>query len=228
MDWQVFASCVTMIARGLPLTVMLLLWAVPLSLLLALILVVMRRSSCRPAAFLARCYGAFFRGTPLLVQLYLAYNGTGSIAFVKGNAVLWWLFSDGFRTAVLVITLNSAAYICEILRGGFAALPKETREAAAALGMAPLLALRRIELPLVLRHALPAYGNELILLVKGTSLASTIAVAEMMSYTKRLFSNTLAPLEVFLACACFYLAINFILTAIVRIAEHWLMRYRRQ
>lgn len=226
MDWQIFATCITTIWRGFPLTVMLLLWSVPLSLLLGAGLALLLRSSVRPLAFLARCYSALFRGTPLLVQLYLVYNGTGALAWVRDNAVLWWIFSDGFRSAVLVITLNSAAYISEILRGGFAALPKGAREAAAALGMPPLLALRRIELPLVLRHALPAYGNELILLVKGTSLASTIAVAEMMSYTKRLFSNTLAPLEVFLACACFYLAINFFLTMAFRLVERRLMRHQ--
>lgn len=227
MDIEILQTCFTTIWRGLPYTLFLIIWALPLSLILAFILAWMRVSKNVFLRTSARWFSAFFRGTPLLVLLYLAYNGTGNLEFVRNNSVLWWLFSDGARCAILIITLNSAAYISEILRGGLEAVPRGLREAALATGMTRFLSFRRIELPLAIRQALPAYSNEVMLLVKGTSLASTIAVSEMMSFTKRLFSNTLAPLEVFIAAGCFYLTINFVLIAGVKLLEWRLMRHKR-
>lgn len=225
IDWAILKDCLTTIPRGLPLTLGLILLSAPLAFLGALGLVLLRRGGNAVLSGFARAYAALFRGTPLLVQLFLFYYGTGNIGFIRNSAALWWLFSDGFRVAVLVLALNSAAYLSEILMGGLAAVPRGAREAAAALGMSRLMSFYKIELPLAWRQALPACGNELILSVKATSLASTIAVMEMMSYGKRLFSSTFAPLEVFIACGCYYLLINFVLVCCIAAAEHYFMRH---
>jgi len=228
IDWGILRDCLLTLPRGLPLTLWLIVFSAPLGFILAVALVMVQRSNCRPAAALARAYAALFRGTPLLVQLFLFYYGTGNIEFIQHIPALWWLFSDGFRVAVLVLTLNGGAYLSEIMLGGFAAVPPGAARAAAALGMSRRTTFFKIELPLALRQALPACGNDLILSVKGTALASTIAVSELMSYAKRLFSSTFAPIEVFIACACFYLAINFILVGCLWAAETYFSRHLRR
>lgn len=228
LDWGILGDCLAVLPRGLPLTLWLIALSAPPAFIGGVALVLMRRSRFSLVAAAARAYAALFRGTPLLVQLFLFYYGTGNIDFIREIPALWWLFSDGFRVAVLVLALNSAAYLSEIMMGGLSAVPRGVREAALALGMGKNLSFYKIELPLALRQALPACGNELILSVKATALASTIAVSEMMSYAKRLFSSTFAPLEVFIACACFYLAINFILVCCVAAAEYYFSRPMRR
>ncbi|KAA6405196.1 ABC transporter permease subunit [Candidatus Tokpelaia sp.] len=228
LDWAILRDCLAVIPRGLPLTLGLIALSAPLAFMLAIGLVIMRRSANRAMSAGARAYAALFRGTPLLVQLFLFYYGSGNIDFIRRSPLLWWLFADGFRVAVLVLALNSAAYLSEILIGGFKAVPPGLRAAAAALGMTKRTAFFAVELPLAWRQALPACGNELILSVKATGLASTIAVMEMMSQAKRLFSSTFAPLEVFIACACFYLMINFVLVCGIFAAEHYFMRHTRR
>jgi len=225
LDWALLRDCLATIPRGLPLTLGLIALSAPLAFILAIGLVALRRSAVKPVAGAARAYAALFRGTPLLVQLFLFYYGSGAMDFIRQTPFLWWLFADGFRVAVLVLSLNSAAYLSEILTGGFNAVPGGLCAAAAALGMTKRAAFFAVELPLAWRQALPACGNELILSVKATGLASTIAVMEMMSYGKRLFSSTFAPLEVFIACACFYLLINFALVCLIKAAERYFMRH---
>jgi len=228
IDWGILRDCLMTLPRGLPLTLWLICVSAPVAFIMSIGLVLMRRSRLRAVSLLAHGYASLFRGTPLLVQLFLFYYGTGNISVIRNVPALWWLFSDGFRVAVLVLALNSAAYLSEIIMGGFAAVPKGIRQAAAALGMSKSQSFYKIELPLALRQALPACGNELILSVKATALASTIAVSEMMSWAKRLFSSSFAPLEVFIACACFYLAINFILVCCVYAAEYYFSRHLRR
>lgn len=227
IDWDILKDCLTVIPRGLPLTLALFLLSAPLAFILGVGLVLMRHGKSRFASAFAYSYAALFRGTPLLVQLFLFYYGTGNIAFIREISALWWLFSDGFRVAVLVLALNSAAYLSEIIMGGFKAVPRGVTQAAAALGMSRRQVFYKIGLPLALRQALPACGNEMILSVKATALASTIAVMEMMGYSKRLFSSTFAPLEVFIACGCFYLIINFILFCCVYMLEYYFSRHMR-
>ncbi|RUW89688.1 ABC transporter permease subunit [Mesorhizobium sp. M7A.F.Ca.US.010.02.1.1] len=162
-----------------------------------------------------------FRGTPLLVQIFLFYYGLGQLSLIKDNPALWWVISNGARCAVLALALNTAAYTCEILRGALMSVPVGLVEAAQACGMSRMLRFRRIEFPLAIRQGLPAYGNELILVVKGTSLASTITVLEMTGYAKRLMSQTFAIFEIFAIAG----VINLMLIAIIRCTERFLMRH---
>src|SRR5690606_22623367 len=169
-------------------------------------------------------YSTCFRGTPLLVQLFILYYGMGTLSFVRESPVLWWLFSDSGRCAILAIALNSGAYVSEVLRGGFQSVPKGQIEAAKACGMSPLRRFRRLVFPLAIRQALPAYSNEIVLAIKGTSLASTIAVMELTGHAKRLMNQNYAIIETFIMAGMLYLAINFFLLGCMHLLERWLKK----
>jgi octopine/nopaline transport system permease protein len=219
MDFELIGQAVPVLLKGLRITLVLTAISVLIGFNLGLGLALMRLSSNRIVSGVAKYYSTLIRGTPLLVQIFLLYYGLGQLSIVKDNAALWWVVSDGARCAVLALALNTAAYTSEILRGGLLAVPAGLVEAAQACGMSRLLRFRRIEFPLAIRQALPAYGNELILTVKGTSLASTITVLEITGYAKRLMSQTYAVLEVFAIAGALYLATNLILTMLVRTLE---------
>ncbi|MFZ5678056.1 MAG: ABC transporter permease [Pseudomonadota bacterium] len=228
MDFDFIQRAMTVLTRGVGVTLMLTGLSVAIGFNIGLGLALMRLSERRPVALSAQYYSAIFRGTPLLVQIFLIYYGLGQFPAIRENAVLWWVFSDGARCAVLALALNTAAYTSEILRGGLMSVPAGLIEAADAAGMSRSLRLRRIEFPLAIRQALPAYGNELILVVKGTSLASTITVLEITGYAKRLMSQTFAVFEVFALAGAFYLIINLVLVLAVRLLERRLMRHVRR
>lgn len=225
MDLDLIQLAVPTLAKGSWLTAVLTLAAVAVGFNLGLALAVMRLSKSRFVSGFAKGYSTVFRGTPLLVQLFLFYYGLGQIAFVRSNPVLWWIVGDGVHCAVMALALNTAAYTSEILRGGLLSIPGGLVEAAQACGMSRLLCFRRITFPLAIRQALPAYGNELVLVVKGTSLASTITVLEITGHAKRLMSQTYAILEVFTIAGVLYLLINLVLITLVRLLEARLTRY---
>jgi His/Glu/Gln/Arg/opine family amino acid ABC transporter permease subunit len=168
----------------------------------------------------------FFRGTPLLVQLYLIYYGAGQFALIR-ESFLWPFLRQPFDCAALAFALNTAAYQAEILRGGIAAVPAGEIEAARAIGMSGWLLLRRIILPQAFRMALPAYGNEIILVVKSSSLASTITLLDITGVARTIVSESFAVYEAFLEAGLIYLLLNFAVTRVVAGAEHRLMRHVR-
>ena len=216
---------VPVLLKGLWMTLTLTAVSVAIGFNLGLGLAIMRGSENAWVSGCARGYSTAFRGTPLLVQVFLIYYGLGQIKFIHDSAVLWWVISEGSRCAVLALALNTAAYTSEILRGGLVAVPVGLVEAAKACGMSRAMRFRRIEFPLAIRQALPAYGNELVLMVKGTSLASTITVLEITGYAKRLMSQTFAIFEVFAIAGVLYLALNLVLIGVVRLVERRLMRH---
>ncbi|WP_167365207.1 ABC transporter permease [Mesorhizobium qingshengii] len=219
---------VPVLLKGLWVTAALTFVSVLIGFNLGLGLALMRLSSNRFLSGFAKYYSNVFRGTPLLVQIFLFYYGLGQLSLIRDNAALWWVISDGARCAILALALNTAAYTSEILRGGLMSVPVGLVEAAQACGMSRMLRFRRIEFPLAIRQALPAYGNELILVVKGTSLASTITVLEITGYAKRLMSQTFAIFEIFAIAGVLYLVVNLMLIAIVRSTERFLMRHESQ
>ncbi|MGV2138083.1 ABC transporter permease [Agrobacterium sp. 16-2014-1-2a] len=225
MDIEFLKTSMPFLLKGLSTTATITAISVAIGFNLGLGLALMRLSENRFLAGFAKYYSMVFRGTPLLVQLFLFYYGLGQIGFIKGNAITWWVISDGARCAVMAMALNTAAYTSEILRGGLLSVPAGLKEAAKATGMSPFMRFRRIEFPLAIRQALPAYGNELILVVKGTSLASTITVLEITGYAKRLMSQTFAIFEVFALAGAIYLVINLTLVMLVRMLEAHLMRH---
>ncbi len=170
----------------------------------------------------AWAYTYLFRGTPLLIQLWLIYFGVGSLGKDLLGPV-WWLLGDAERVGLLVLTLNTSAYVAEILRGGFVNVPADQREAAMASGMSPFLTLRRVLFPQALRIAWPAYGNEIILLLKGSALVSTITVLDLMGQLRTLFSRSYA-LDLFLYGAVLYLILVLIVTGLLRGIERLWIR----
>ena len=219
MDWDLVQRAVLTLGRGVGTTLILASVSLMIGFSLGLGLALMRISGNRWLAGFAEGYSAIFRGTPLLVQLFLFYYGLGQFAFVRDSAVLWWVIGGGLHCAILSLALNTAAYTSEILRGGLMSVPTGLTEAAKAAGMSRALRFRRIEFPLAMRQALPAYGNEMVLVIKGTSLASTITVLEITGHAKRLMSQTYAIFEVFTIAGLFYLAINMALIFAMRRLE---------
>jgi His/Glu/Gln/Arg/opine family amino acid ABC transporter permease subunit len=184
----------------------------------------MARVSRRPWLWMpAYGYIYVFRGTPLLVQLFLIYYGLGQFAAVR-ESVLWPLLSDAQICGLIGLTLNTAAYIAEILRGGILAVPRGEVEAARAVGMSPGLAFRRILLPRAFRIAWPAYGNEVVLLLKGSALVSTITVWDLMGETRSIFARGY-DLMVFVWAGVFYFAMSAVVTIGFRLVERRLNRY---
>lgn len=186
--------------------------------------VAMARVSRRPWLWMpAYGYIYVFRGTPLLVQLFLIYYGLGQFQAIR-DSMLWPLLSDAQICGLLGLTLNTAAYTAEILRGGIAAVPRGEVEAARAAGMSPTLAFRRILLPRAMRIAWPAYGNEVVLLLKGSALVSTITVWDLMGETRSIFARGY-DLMVFVWAGVFYFAMSAVLTIAFRLVERRLNRY---
>ena len=203
---------------GLVLTLELVALSLILGIFLAIGIALLRLSSSHLASGFAYGYAFVFRGTPLLVQIFLIYYGLGQFEAVR-DSFLWTFFREPFWCAILALTLNTAAYTSEIIRGGIQSVPWGQVEAARACGMSRLLLYRRIVLPIALRQALPAYGNEVILMVKSSSLASTITLLEVTGIARGIIAQTFAPVEIFIVAGAIYLAINFVVTRAIRYAE---------
>ena len=194
-----------------------------LGLMIALPLALARSSTKRRFWIPAYSYIYFFRGTPLLIQLFLLYYGLGQFPVVT-ESFLWPVLGDAEWCGLIGLTLNTSAYTAEILRGGIRAIPRGEIEAAKAFGMSWGMLQRRIILPRALRIAWPAYGNEVVLLLKGSALVSTITVWDLMGETRSVFSRTYA-LEIFLYAAVIYFLLTFILTRIFNQIEKRINRY---
>jgi len=190
---------------------------------IALPLALARSSKHRRYWIPAYLYIYFFRGTPLLIQLFIIYYGLGQFKAVS-ESFLWPVLGDAEWCGLIGLTLNTAAYTAEILRGGIRAIPRGEIEAARAFGMSWWLLQRRIILPRALRIAWPAYGNEVILLLKGSALVSTIAVWDLMGETRSIFARTYA-LEIFLYAAVIYFLLTFVLTRLFNQIEKRINRY---
>jgi octopine/nopaline transport system permease protein len=203
---------------GLGLTMQLVVIALFLGFFIAVGLALLRLSANPIVAGAAWVYVFVFRGTPLLVQIFLIYYGLGQFEAVR-ESFLWTFFREPFWCAILALTLNTGAYTSEIIRGGIQSVPFGQVEAARACGMSGPLLFRRIVFPVAFRQALPAYGNEIILMVKSTSLASTITLLEVTGIARSIISKTFAVFEIFIVAGAIYLTINFLVTRGVRWLE---------
>lgn len=166
----------------------------------------------------------FFRGTPLLVQIFLVYYGVGQFEAVR-ESILWPVLSQAYWCAIIAFTLNTAAYTAEILRGAIQSVPFGEIEAARALGMSRAATWRRITLPRAFRIALPAYSNEVILMLKGSALASTITLLDLTGAARTIIARTYTPLEIFLAAAVCYMVLTLVIVAAFRLLERRLNRH---
>ncbi len=201
-------------------TVQLSVLSVLIGLLLAMPLALARASGPRWLSAPIWVFTYFFRGTPLIVQLYLIYYGS---SFTLKDTVLWPLFREAFLPALIAFTLNTAAYTTEILRGAILATPRGELEAARAYGMSWWTMTRRIVLPSAWRRALPAYSNEVIFMLHATSIASTVTILDLTGAAYNIYAKFYAPFEAFLFVALIYLCLTFIIIGGFKLAEGRLM-----
>ena len=218
MNWEVIIKWLPRLAQGATLTLELVAISVIAGLILAIPLGIARASRHWPVRTLPYAYIFFFRGTPLLVQLFLVYYGLAQFDAVRASS-LWPYLRDPFWCAVITMTLHTAAYIAEILRGAIQAVPPSEVEAARALGMSKWKALFYIVLPRAARIGLPAYSNEVILMLKASALASTVTLLELTGMARTIIARTYMPVEIFFAAGLFYLVMAFVLVQGFRLLE---------
>jgi len=214
--WDTFVA----LLAGVPVTLQLTIISVLAGMVLALILAVLQLSPSKLTRFLVSTYVFAFRGSPMLVQIFLIYYGLGQFKGTLQDLHLWYWFRDPYFCVLLALSLNTAAYGCEIIRGGLQSVPAQQVEAGRACGMSGLLLFRRITLPIAVRNIVPIYGNEIILMVKGTALASTVTIMEITGIAAKLISETYRAFEVFTAAGAIYLLINFFLMRLIGFVEH--------
>ena len=226
MDFSVVLESWQFYALGLWNTV----WMVAVSLLVGLVLAIpvgIMRTSRNP--FLngpAWCYTYCFTGTPLLIQLFLIYYGLGQFEAVRASP-FWFLLREAWFCALLTFVLNTAAYTAEILRGAIQTMPKGEIEAARACGMSPALMMRRIVLPSAFRRALPAYGNEIVFMLHGSSIVSIVTVLDLTGAARLVQSRYYAPFEAFITAGACYLVLTWLITlAMRRLERSWFAHLR--
>ena len=162
----------------------------------------------------------FFRGTPLLVQLFLIYYGTAQIDSIKGTWLWENILAEAFYPCLIAFVLNTAAYTTEIIRGAIENTPRGEIEAAKAYGMSWAVRMRRVVLPSAFRRALPAYANEVIFMLHASALASVVTIVDLTGAARDIYSRYYAPFDAFLFVALIYLCITFTLIFIFRHIEN--------
>ena len=228
MDFSIIIDNLDIYLQGLRNTLQLVSISLVVGLLLAIPLAVLRTSKRAWIHLPIRAYVYFFRGTPLLVQMFLVYYGMGQFEAVK-TSFLWPLFRQAHFCALFAFTLNTGAYTTEIIRGAIDATPHGEIEAAKACGMSPLMMLRRIVLPSAFRRALPAYSNEIIFMLHGSSLASVITIIDITGAARIINSRFYSPYEAFLTAAAFYMTLTFIIVFLIKKLEiRWFAHLRPQ
>lgn len=218
MDISIITDNIGIYLEGLQNTLILVSISLALGLLLAIPLAIARIYGNPSIQWPIRGFVYFFRGTPLLVQMFLVYYGFGQFELMK-SSFLWPLFREAYFCALFTFTLNTAAYTTEILRGAIKATPHGEIEAAIAAGMSRSLMIRRIILPSSFRRALPAYSNEIIFMLHGSALASVITIIDITGAARIINSRFYSPYEAFLTAAAFYLAITFCIVFLVKKLE---------
>ena len=206
------------VLSGLDNTLLLLLVSLPVGFILALIFALGRVSSIKLLSSAIATYIFVIRGTPLLVQIYLIYFGLGSIKLIR-ESFLWYALKEPFWCGVIALTINTVAYGAEIFRGGIQSIDKGQVESGLSLGFGKYMLLRKIILPIAIRKVLPSYGNELILMVKATSLVSLTTYMEMTGLARKIMAKTFAPIEAFIAAGILYLFLNFLMVQFVKYLE---------
>lgn len=231
MNWEVIfqPDTIALYGEGLVTTLKLLLSSLAIGAVLALLgaLALVSRSW-----LLRKTVGAFtyfMRGTPLLIQVYLIYYGFSQLEWIQARwdtVWPWTHFKEPFFCAFLAFTLNTAAYTAEMLAGSIRETYKGEVEAARSMGMSRWQLMRRIVLPSAIRRTLPAYSNEVVMMLHSTSLASIVpSLVDLTGAASRVYSDYYLPFEAYIAAAVIYLSITFILIGIFRLAERRFLGY---
>jgi len=222
MDFDAIRDSLPLYFHGVLVTLELLVAALAIGMLGALPLAMLRSLPSPWANKPVWLFTYVMRGTPMLLQLFILYYGLAQFEWVRAS-ILWPCLSSAWFCAIAAFALNTCAYTTEILYGAIKALPHGEIEAAKALGMSRWVTLRRIVLPSAFRRSLPAYGNEVVLMMHGTSLASVVTLADLTNAANEVHSIYYLPFEAFITAAVFYVLITLVLVALFRQAEkRWL------
>ena len=187
-------------------------------LIIGLIFAIMRLSKNKFVSNFSYGFSYIFRGTPLLVQIFIIYFGLGQIEYLR-STILWTILKEPYWCAIIAFSLNTGAYTSEILRSAFQTIKPGLIEAGKSLGISSKIIFYKIQIPIAIKQSLPAYGNEIILMLKGTSLASTVTLMDLTGVAKYIISTTFKPVEVFIVAGSIYLFLTFLIHNFIKFAE---------
>ena len=218
MDLDLMVSSFPKLLNATLVTLKLLSLSLVFGLILGLFFAILRLSKNIFLNKFSYFYSYIFRGTPLLVQIFIIYFGLGQIEFLR-SSFLWIILKEPYWCAIIAFSLNTGAYTSEILRSAFETINKGFIEAGDSLGISKKIIFYKIQIPIAIRQSLPAYGNEIILMLKGTSLASTVTLMDLTGVAKYIISTTFKPIEVFIVAGGIYLFMTFIIHNFIRYLE---------
>ena len=218
MDFELITTNFFIVLGGIDETIMLVLLSLSVGFVISIFFALARISSIKLLSETIYYYIFVIRGTPLLVQIYLIYFGLGSIKAIR-ESFFWIVLKEPFWCGVIALVLNTVAYTTEIIRGGIQSVSKGQIESCKSLGMTRFTMYYKIILPVAFRQAFPAYGNEMILMVKATSLVSLTTYMEMTGLARNIMSKTFAPVEAFIAAGSIYLFLNFLVVQFIKFLE---------
>ena len=221
MDFDAIISNLPLYLKGLWVTLQLVIMALAAGFVLAVPVALAAASRNPLFAIIPKAFIYFFRGTPLLVQMFMIYHGFAQFDALR-ESFLWPVFREAYWCALIAFSLNTAAYTAEILRGAIEQTSFGEVEAAKACGMSKPTIYRRIVLPSSFRRALPAYGNEVIFMLHGSALAGVITIVDLFGAAKIVNSRHFVPFESFITAGVFYLCVTFFLVWLFkRLEHHW-------
>ena len=218
MDLELMINSLPKLLNATVVTLKLLSLSLFFGLFVGLLFAVMRMGKNLIINKFAYGYSYLFRGTPLLVQIFIIYFGFGQIELIR-ESFLWVILKEPYWCAIIAFSLNTGAYTSEILRSAFQTIKKGYIEAGKSLGISSKIIFYKIQIPIAIRQSLPAYGNEIILMLKGTSLASTVTLMDLTGVAKYIISTTFKPIEVFIVAGSIYLFMTFIIHNLIKFLE---------
>ena len=218
MDFELMINSFPKLLSASVITLKLLIVSLTLGLFIGLFFAVLRLNKLNFINKFAYGYSYLFRGTPLLVQIFIIYFGLGQIEYLR-TTILWNILKEPYWCAIIAFALNTGAYTSEILRSAFQTIKPGIVEAGKSLGISSKIIFYKIQIPIAIRQSLPAYGNEIILMMKGTSLASTVTIMDLTGVAKYIISTTFRPVEVFIVAGGIYLFMTFVIHNIIKYLE---------
>ena len=218
MDITIMAASLPKLLNAAVVTLKLLSLSLFFGLFIGLFFAILRLNKNPIINKFAYAYSYVFRGTPLLVQIFIIYYGLGQIEYFR-STFLWVIFKEPYWCAIIAFALNTGAYTSEILRSAFETIKPGIIEAGKSLGISNRIIFYKIQVPVAIKQSLPAYGNEIILMMKGTSLASTVTLMDITGVAKYIISTTFKPIEVFIVAGGIYLFMTLIIHNFIKYLE---------
>ena len=219
MDFELMINSFPKLLSAAVITLKLLSVSLVIGLFIGLLFAILRLNKNIFVNKFAYGYSYLFRGTPLLVQIFIIYFGLGQIEYLR-TTFLWAILKEPYWCAIIAFALNTGAYTSEILRSAFQTINPSLIEAGKSLGVSNKIIFYKIQIPIAIRQSLPAYGNEIILMMKGTSLASTVTLMDLTGVAKYIISTTFKPVEVFIVAGGIYLFMTFVIHNVIKFLEN--------